>query len=136
MTAERLAEHFIKAGLAVTAPKRASNRITEYMREDWFKKYPLDDLIFDSGHAGKYVRMGEWEEEPAERRYECPENYVMFHRRIGEYRKGLKFPKEGECTILVTHGLVLSELCWRMHQVADYSAEIKYCGYAVYAQKG
>ena len=62
MTAERLAEHFIKAGLAVAAPKRASNRITEYMREDWFKKYPLDDLIFDSGHAGKYVRMGEWEE--------------------------------------------------------------------------
>ena len=126
MTAERLAEHFIKAGLAVAAPKRASNRITEYMREDWF----------DSGHAGKYVRMGEWEEEPAEKRYECPENYVMFHRRIGDYRKGLKFPKEGECTILVTHGLVLRELCWRMHQVADYSAEIKYCGYAVYAQKG
>ncbi len=95
MTAEKLSQHFIAAGFAISAPKKASNRITEYMREDWFSKYPLDDLIFDSVHAPKYLRIEDWQEEPADRKYPCPENYVMFHRRIGEYRKGLSFPQEG-----------------------------------------
>jgi hypothetical protein len=33
------------------------------MREDWFNKYPLDSLIFDSPNFQKYVSSGGWREE-------------------------------------------------------------------------
>lgn len=55
MTAERLVKHFKEAGFEVVEPKLVSNEITEYMREDWFKTYPLDSLIFDTPNLSKYV---------------------------------------------------------------------------------
>lgn len=136
MTAERLITHFKEAGLEVVEPKMVSNEITEYMREDWFKSYPLDSLIFDSPNLTKYVSSNNWKEEKLEQPHPCPENYVMFHNRIGKYRTKLAYPQEGECLLLITHGFVVRELCWRMNQVPNYAAEIKYCGYAVYKNKG
>jgi hypothetical protein len=33
------------------------------MREDWFKHYPLENLIFDGEYRDKYIDAGRWEEE-------------------------------------------------------------------------
>lgn len=107
MTSQQLIEHFQKAGFEIAQPKIASNEITEYMREDWFSSYPLNSLIFDTPNIEKYVKRENWKEEKLENPHPCPENYVMFHNRIGKYREKLTFPKEGECKLLVTHGFVV-----------------------------
>ena len=102
------------------------------MREDWFSHYPLNSLIFDSQNRQKYINMESWKQKKLDNSHNFPENYVMFHNRIGKYRSKLAFPSEGQSLVLVTHGFVVRELCWRMNQIANYAAQIKYCGYAVY----
>jgi broad specificity phosphatase PhoE len=71
-----------------------------------------------------------------EEKHPFPENYVMFHHRVGRFRQKLRFPTKGECLLIVTHGFVVRELCWRMNQIPDYSAEIKYCGFAAFKHDG
>jgi broad specificity phosphatase PhoE len=107
MTADQMIGHFRAAGLQVMEPKQVSKQITEYMREDWFGKYPLDSLIFDTPHLAKYVSPAGWKQEELDQPHPCPENYVMFHNRIGKYRSKLAFPRDGECLLLVTHGFVV-----------------------------
>jgi broad specificity phosphatase PhoE len=77
------------------------------MREDWFPTYPLDSLIFDTAHIAKYVDRRGWKEVKLDQPHPCPENYVLFHNRIGKYREKLTFPLEGECLLLITHGFVV-----------------------------
>jgi hypothetical protein len=62
------------------------------MREDWFSKYPLDSLVFDTPHISKYFNTANWKEKKLDVPHPCPENYVMFHNRIGKYRGNLAFP--------------------------------------------
>jgi hypothetical protein len=33
------------------------NRIGEYLREDWFKEYPMNNLIYHSEHLQKYINI-------------------------------------------------------------------------------
>lgn len=49
-----------------------------------------------------------------------PENYVKFHFRVGNFKKYLRFPDEGTCTLVVTHGFVVRELCFTMNQLPRY----------------
>jgi hypothetical protein len=63
------------------------------MREDWFSEYPLrSKLIFDSQHGPKYLTVGQWKEQPLEGDLPFPENYVMFHERIGRFKRKTGFP--------------------------------------------
>jgi hypothetical protein len=60
----------------------------------------------------------------------------MFHERVGQYKQELKFPVEGCAVLVVTHGFVVREMCWRMNQVPNILAEIPYCGYAAFSHNG
>jgi broad specificity phosphatase PhoE len=71
-----------------------------------------------------------------EEKFPFPENYVMFHHRVGKYKEKLRFPPTGEATIIVTHGFVVREMCWRMNQVPNIMAEVPYCGYAAFLHDG
>jgi hypothetical protein len=42
MTAEGIAKIIEQQGIEVKRPYQISSEIGEYMREDWFKKYPLE----------------------------------------------------------------------------------------------
>jgi len=56
----------------------------------------------------------------------------MFHERVGEYKKKMNYPSAGEASLIVTHGFVVREMCWRMHQVPNIMSEVPYCGYAAF----
>lgn len=68
-------------------PFLISKKVGEYMREDWFKNYPLENLIFDGEHRDKYIDAKLWEEEPLQAKFPFPENYVLFHERMGKYKQ-------------------------------------------------
>lgn len=59
----------------------------------------------------------------------------MFHQRVGEYKEKMTYPEPGEVTLIVTHGFVVREMCWRMNQVPNIMSEVPYCGYAVFVHK-
>lgn len=42
----------------------------------------------------------------------------------------------GEALLVVTHGFVVREMCWRMNQMPNILAEIPYCGYAAFSHDG
>ncbi len=60
----------------------------------------------------------------------------MFHQRVGNYKNELKFPPAGCARLIVTHGFVVREMCWRMSQVPNILAEIPYCGFAAFTNNG
>lgn len=60
----------------------------------------------------------------------------MFHNRIGKFKTKQQFPNKGHCIIMVTHGFVVREICWRMNQVPQIVREVPYCGYAVFTHDG
>ena len=60
----------------------------------------------------------------------------MFHERIGKYKDKLEFPPSREATLVVTHGFVVREMCWRMNQVPDILKEVPYCGYGAFGNDG
>lgn len=115
MTAEKTVALIAEGGIEVDSDFIINNRVGEYMREDWFKEYPLKSLIYDGEYRSKYIRSKSWREEPMEGRFPFPENYVMFHERMSKYKSNLKFPEEGKCILVVTHGFVVREMCWRMN---------------------
>ena len=107
------------------------------MREDWFAEYPLKSkLIVDSEHRPKYLSSKQWKELELEHDLPFPENYVMFHERISRFKRRTGFPEKGHCTIMVTHGFVVREMCWRMNQIPSIMGEVPYCGYAVFTHDG
>lgn len=38
--------------------------------------------------------------------------------------------------MIVTHGFVVRDMCWRMNHVPNILAEIPYCGYAAFKNDG
>jgi broad specificity phosphatase PhoE len=67
----------------------------------------LHKLIYDGDHKEKYIKKDSWNELALEEPLPFPENYVMFHERIGRYKDKLVFPPEGQCTLVITHGFVV-----------------------------
>ena len=63
MTAEQVTAHLKDQGIQITSPHTISHEIAEYMRADWFKHYPLHDLIYDQEHRDNYLKGVEWTEE-------------------------------------------------------------------------
>lgn len=56
MTARQLQSMLEKEGFRMDGQSyEIEDRIGEYMREDWFKEYPLDNLIYHSEHLPKYL---------------------------------------------------------------------------------
>lgn len=106
------------------------------MREDWFKEYPVHNLIFDGVHRQQYIREDSWKVVQSKIYLPFPENYVMFHKRVGQYKDKLKFPDPAECILVVTHGFVVREMCWRMNQVPNIFTEVPYCGFAAFTNDG
>ena len=60
----------------------------------------------------------------------------MFHQRVGKYKDGLQFPQKGEATLIVTHGFIVRQMCWRMNQIPNIMREVPYCGYAAFSNDG
>ena len=93
-------------------------------------------MIFDGEYRGKYIDQHRWKENKLEKKLPCPENYVMFHERIGRYKDEIEFPQKGEATLIVTHGFVVREMVWRMNQVPNIMKEVPYCGYGAFRNDG
>lgn len=56
MTARGVEEQLNQRGLQMSESSYGlDDRICEYLREDWFKSYPLHQLIYRSEHIEQYV---------------------------------------------------------------------------------
>lgn len=110
------------------------DRIGEYLREDWYSEYPMDKLIYHTDHLNKYLdTVPTFTDVYKQSKYkDFPENYIKFHLRVSNFKKQLKFPEEGTCLLIVTHGFVVRELSFTMNELPRYQNEIKYCGYVAY----
>lgn len=60
MTADKITETFEKGGMQVASPSEIESQVGEYMREDWFKEYPLENLIYDGIYRQKYIAEERW----------------------------------------------------------------------------
>ena len=60
MTAEKIAAVLKRGGMQVLTPYTVEYKVGEYMRQDWFKEYPLEKLIFDGIYRQKYIDEEQW----------------------------------------------------------------------------
>ena len=68
------------------------DRISEYLREDWFTEFPLNNLIFKTQFLEKYASQLKLKDCSPKIEIPFPENYVKFHARVQDFKKSLKFP--------------------------------------------
>lgn len=69
------------------SPFLITKKVGEYMREDWYKDYPLENLIFDGEFKAKYISAEKWKEEELKGKLPFPENYVLFHERMSKFKE-------------------------------------------------
>lgn len=105
------------------------DELSEFLRPDWFKNYPLEAMVFDSECRDKYIGKC-WRYETPGCQLQFPENYVTFHKRVTRVKQKLGFPEPGTCLIVFTHGLFVREFYRQATENQGYFAPIKYCGYA------
>lgn len=55
MTAKGIEEGLIGNKFDVDKEYTLDDRMSEFLREDWFESYPLNNLIYQTEHLRKYV---------------------------------------------------------------------------------